>query len=58
MSKLIAVMFLLLASVVAATSGTRLEPSGSGQHRYLIANEGQRAAVGEAISALMSQPLR
>lgn len=44
--------------VVAATSGTRLEPSASGQHRYLIANEAQRAAVREAISALMSQPPR
>jgi inosine-uridine nucleoside N-ribohydrolase len=44
--------------VVAATSGTRLEPSASGKHRYLIANEAHRAAVREAISVLMSQPVR
>jgi inosine-uridine nucleoside N-ribohydrolase len=46
------------AIAVAAASGTRLEPSASGQHRYLIANEAQRAAVREAISVLMSQPPR
>ncbi|MCL6544638.1 MAG: nucleoside hydrolase [Bryobacteraceae bacterium] len=39
-----------------AEGATRFLPSKDGKHRYLTANEAQRAAVREAISMLASEP--
>jgi len=44
------------AVTFAADGATRFTPSPEGKHRFLIVSDAQRAAVREAISALVSQP--